>query len=134
MVIRYRDPKPTPRGLQTPRVGKKKPDCYSCSSAVGILPLALQYGYDVCEQFLAGLRDIDEHFRTAPFDKNLPVLLGLLANWNATFLSRQPHSKKLGSRGMLRNWCHAKYAGHNNHVGSALALLPNSRIECANNF
>ena len=59
---------------------------FSCSSAVGILPLALQYGFEVTEQFLAGLRDMDDHFRTAPFEKNLPVLMGLLSNWNATFL------------------------------------------------
>ncbi len=34
----------------------------------------------------AGAHDIDEHFRTAPFSDNLPVMMGLLGVWNATFL------------------------------------------------
>jgi glucose-6-phosphate isomerase len=59
---------------------------YSCSAAVGILPLALQYGYAATEEFLAGLRDIDNHFRDTPFDQNIPVLMGLLATYNASFL------------------------------------------------
>ena len=59
---------------------------YSVCSAVGILPLALQYGFDTMEQFLAGAHDIDENFRTAPYSENLPVLLGLLSVWNVSFL------------------------------------------------
>lgn len=59
---------------------------YSVCSAVGVLPLSLQYGFDVVEQFLAGAHDMDEHFRTAPFENNLPVVMGLLGVWNATFL------------------------------------------------
>lgn len=59
---------------------------YSVTSAVGILPLALQYGYDACQQFLDGARDIDQHFRTAPLENNIPALMGLLGVWNATFL------------------------------------------------
>ena len=34
----------------------------------------------------AGAHDIDEHFRTAPFGSNLPVMMGLLGVWNSTFL------------------------------------------------
>ncbi|GMH41089.1 hypothetical protein BSKO_08999 [Bryopsis sp. KO-2023] len=59
---------------------------YSVCSAVGALPLSLQYGFDIVEQFLAGANDIDQHFATAPFEKNLPVLLGLLSVWNVSFL------------------------------------------------
>lgn len=59
---------------------------YSVSSAVGVLPLSLQYGYDVVDRFLAGAHDMDEHFRTAPLESNLPVVMGLLGVWNATFL------------------------------------------------
>lgn len=59
---------------------------YSVSSAVGILPLALQFGYDTMQRFLAGARSIDQHFLSAPLDRNLPVLLGLLGVWNASFL------------------------------------------------
>jgi glucose-6-phosphate isomerase len=38
---------------------------------------------------LAGFHSMDEHFRTAPFDKNLPVILGLLSLWNNNFLGAQ---------------------------------------------
>lgn len=59
---------------------------YSVSSAVGVVPLALQYGFDKVAEFLAGARDIDHHFRDAAPGQNLPVLLGLLGVWNASFL------------------------------------------------
>merc|ERR1711963_891660 len=59
---------------------------YSVCSAVGVLPLALQYGFPVVERFLQGAADMDDHFRTAPFQDNLPVLMGLLSVWNTTFL------------------------------------------------
>lgn len=59
---------------------------FSVSSAVGVLPLALHYGFDVVESFLAGAHDIDEHFRTAPLEANMPVVMGLLGVWNSTFL------------------------------------------------
>lgn len=41
----------------------------SVSSAVGILPLSLQYGFEIMSQFLAGAHDMDEHFMTAPLEK-----------------------------------------------------------------
>eukprot|EP00201_Polytomella_parva_P022526 CAMPEP_0175041642 /NCGR_PEP_ID=MMETSP0052_2-20121109/2045_1 /TAXON_ID=51329 ORGANISM="Polytomella parva, Strain SAG 63-3" /NCGR_SAMPLE_ID=MMETSP0052_2 /ASSEMBLY_ACC=CAM_ASM_000194 /LENGTH=678 /DNA_ID=CAMNT_0016304213 /DNA_START=251 /DNA_END=2288 /DNA_ORIENTATION=- len=59
---------------------------YSVCSAVGILPLALQYGFDVAKEFLEGANSMDDHFKTAPFSENLPVLLGLLSVWNVSFL------------------------------------------------
>lgn len=59
---------------------------YSVCSAVGILPLSLQYGFSVASKFLEGARSIDNHFKTAPPEKNLPVLLGLLSVWNVSFL------------------------------------------------
>ena len=59
---------------------------YSVSSAVGVVPLSLQYGYNVIEQFLAGARDIDQHYLKTPLRQNLPVILGLLGVWNSTFL------------------------------------------------
>lgn len=59
---------------------------YSVCSAVGVLPLALQYGYPVVEQFLAGAHNMDTHFLEADMSKNLPVLLGLLGVWNASFM------------------------------------------------
>ncbi|CAA0841797.1 Glucose-6-phosphate isomerase- cytosolic [Striga hermonthica] len=59
---------------------------YSVCSAVGVLPLSLQYGFEVVEKFLKGASSIDQHFRSAPLEKNLPVLLGLLSVWNVSFL------------------------------------------------
>lgn len=59
---------------------------FSVCSAVGVVPLALQYGFGVVEDFLKGARDIDDHFRTAPVESNLPMLLGLIGVWNSTYL------------------------------------------------
>ncbi|CAN1323481.1 Glucose-6-phosphate isomerase, cytosolic [Linum perenne] len=59
---------------------------YSVCSAVGVVPLSLQYGFSVVEKFLKGAWSIDQHFSSAPFEKNLPVLLGLLSTWNVSFL------------------------------------------------
>ncbi|KAJ7958040.1 Glucose-6-phosphate isomerase [Quillaja saponaria] len=59
---------------------------YSVCSAVGVLPLSLQYGFSVIEKFLKGASSIDQHFYSAPFEKNIPVLLGLLSMWNVSFL------------------------------------------------
>ncbi|XVF63882.1 hypothetical protein PTKIN_Ptkin09bG0121700 [Pterospermum kingtungense] len=59
---------------------------YSVCSAVGVLPLSLQYGFPIVEKFLKGASSIDQHFNSAPFEKNIPVLLGLLSVWNVSFL------------------------------------------------
>merc|ERR1712216_970165 len=59
---------------------------YSVCSAVGMLPLSLQYGYDTMEQFLKGAWSMDQHFANAPFEKNLPLTLGMLSVWNVSFL------------------------------------------------
>lgn len=49
---------------------------YSVWSAVG-LPIALQYGFDTFKEFLAGAQSIDQHFKTAPLEVNLPVIMAL---------------------------------------------------------
>ena len=59
---------------------------FSVCSAVGIVPLSLQYSYDVMSSFLDGAHDIDEHFFEAPLRENIPVILGLLGVWNSTFM------------------------------------------------
>ena len=59
---------------------------YSVCSAVGVMPLALQYGFSVVESFLSGAHAMDNHFFTAPMKENLPVLLGLIGVWNASFM------------------------------------------------
>lgn len=59
---------------------------YSVCSAVGVLPLSLQYGFPIVEKFLKGASSVDNHFYSTHFEKNIPVLLGLLSVWNVTFL------------------------------------------------
>jgi glucose-6-phosphate isomerase len=63
---------------------------YSLWSAIG-LPLMLCVGYERFEQFLQGGHDMDEHFRTAPLDKNLPVTLALLTVWYNNFHGAHSH-------------------------------------------
>jgi glucose-6-phosphate isomerase len=55
---------------------------YSLWSAIG-LPIALAIGQDAFEELLGGAHAIDEHFRTTPLDRNVPVLLALLGVWYA---------------------------------------------------
>ena len=57
---------------------------YSVWSAIG-LPLAIAIGAQGFRKFLAGAHDMDEHFRTAPLERNLPVRLGLLDVWYRNF-------------------------------------------------
>ena len=73
---------------------------YSVDSAIG-LSLAIAIGPERFREFLAGFRAMDEHFRTAPIERNMPVLLGLLGIWNANFLGAEthavlPYSERLG--------------------------------------
>lgn len=58
---------------------------YSVWSAIG-LPVALAVGFGYFKDFLAGAHELDEHFRTAPLEQNLPALLGLIGFWNRQFL------------------------------------------------
>ena len=56
---------------------------YSVCSAVGVLPLSLHYGFSNVQDFLSGVKSIDEHFRNeADLSKNLPALLGLIGFYN----------------------------------------------------
>jgi len=58
---------------------------YSMDSAIGLSTM-LAIGPDNFRSMLKGFHEMDEHFRTAPFEKNLPVLMGLLSVWNNNFL------------------------------------------------
>ncbi|HEX7375217.1 MAG TPA: glucose-6-phosphate isomerase [Steroidobacteraceae bacterium] len=58
---------------------------YSLWSTVG-LSIALALGMDQFEILLQGGHDMDEHFRSTPLERNLPVLMGLLGVWNGDFL------------------------------------------------
>ena len=64
---------------------------YSLWSAIG-LSIALYVGMDNFEALLDGAHAVDEHFRTAPFEKNLPVIMGLLGIWYNNFFGAQSHA------------------------------------------
>jgi glucose-6-phosphate isomerase len=61
---------------------------YSYDSAIG-LSLMIAIGPERFREMLAGFRSIDEHFRTAPFARNLPVLLGLIGVWYIDFFGAE---------------------------------------------
>jgi glucose-6-phosphate isomerase len=61
---------------------------YSFPSAIG-LSLMLAIGPDRFEEMLAGFHTMDEHFRTAPFERNMPVLLGLIGVWYGNFFGAE---------------------------------------------
>ena len=61
---------------------------YSMDSAIGLSTM-LAVGPENFRKMLAGFHGMDEHFRTAPFDRNLPVLMGLLNVWYADFFRSQ---------------------------------------------
>ena len=61
---------------------------YSMDSAIGLSTM-LAIGPDNFRALLDGFHQMDEHFRTAPFEKNLPVLMGLLTVWYADFFGAQ---------------------------------------------
>jgi glucose-6-phosphate isomerase len=61
---------------------------YSMDSAIG-LSTVIAIGPDNFRRLLAGFHEMDVHFRTTPFERNLPVLLGLLAIYNNNFLGAQ---------------------------------------------
>ncbi|HVC28633.1 MAG TPA: glucose-6-phosphate isomerase [Gammaproteobacteria bacterium] len=61
---------------------------YSMDSAIGLSTM-IAVGADNFRDMLAGFHAIDEHFRTASFDKNLPVLMGLLSVWYNNFFDAQ---------------------------------------------
>jgi glucose-6-phosphate isomerase len=61
---------------------------YSMDSAIGLSTM-IAVGPDNFREMLAGFHDMDEHFRTAPLARNMPVLLGLLAVWYSDFFGSQ---------------------------------------------
>lgn len=72
---------------------------YSLWSPVG-LAIALKLGWDRYTELLAGAASVDRHFRTTPFERNLPVLLGLAGWWNSRHLGHpdrivMPYSQAL---------------------------------------
>lgn len=58
---------------------------YSLWSAIG-LPIACVIGFDNFEKLLAGAHSMDEHFRHAAFERNIPIILAMVGIWNTNFL------------------------------------------------
>lgn len=75
---------------------------YSVCSAAGAVPISLLYGFDLFEKFLKGAQSMDRHFMTAPFDKNIPVLMGLLGVWNHSFLGYKTRTTLPYAEALLR--------------------------------
>ncbi len=61
---------------------------YSMDSAIGLSTM-LAIGPDSFRAMLAGFHEMDEHFRTAPFERSLPVLMGLISVWYADFFGAE---------------------------------------------
>jgi glucose-6-phosphate isomerase len=61
---------------------------YSMDSAIGLSTM-LAIGPDGFEEMLAGFHEMDEHFRSAPLEKNLPVLMGMIGVWYANFFGAE---------------------------------------------
>ena len=64
---------------------------YSLWSAIG-LSIALAVGMDRFEELLSGAFKMDEQFRTAPFEQNIPVIMGLLGIWYNNFFDAESHA------------------------------------------
>ncbi|MDP8218362.1 MAG: glucose-6-phosphate isomerase [Candidatus Theseobacter exili] len=74
---------------------------YSLWSAIG-LSIALSIGMDRFEELLAGAHKVDEHFRSVEFEKNIPVIMGLLGIWYNNFFGAQSHAILPYDQYMLR--------------------------------
>ena len=68
---------------------------YSLWSAIG-LPIAVAIGMDGFKELLAGAHKVDEHFRTSPLERNIPVIMGLLGVWYNNFFGAQTEALMRG--------------------------------------
>jgi glucose-6-phosphate isomerase len=64
---------------------------YSLWSAIG-LSIAIAIGFEQFEELLSGAHEADEHFRTAPLERNIPAIMGLLGVWYNNFWGAQSHA------------------------------------------
>jgi glucose-6-phosphate isomerase len=64
---------------------------YSMWSAIG-LPIATVIGMDAFEELLAGAHEMDQHFASAPLERNIPVVLALLGVWYSNFFGAETHA------------------------------------------
>ena len=63
---------------------------YSLWSSIG-LSIALYIGFEKFEELLSGAHEMDIHFKTAPFEENIPIILGLLGVWYNNFFGAESH-------------------------------------------
>ena len=113
---------------------------YSVWSAVG-LSVALGIGMDNFRRFLAGGRDMDRHFLSAPLAENLPVLLALLSVWNNDFLGAEsqvilPYDARLGRFPAFLQQMHMESNGKRVRRDGAATGVPTGTIiwgEAGNN-
>lgn len=69
------------------------------------------------EQFLAGARNMDEHFATAPARENIPLLMGLLGLWNSSFLGHECRAILPYAQALLRFPAHVQQVGEGTDDG-----------------
>ncbi len=81
---------------------------FSATSAVGAVPLSLYLGYDNFKKILEGAHWMDEHFRTAPFEQNIPVLCALIDIWNINFLGLKTRALLPYSQGLSKLPAHTQ--------------------------
>ncbi len=74
----------TPQQFDSGLVGRR----YSMDSAIGLSTM-ISFGPDGFRRLLSGFHAMDEHFRTAPLDRNMPAVLGLISIWNTNFLGAE---------------------------------------------
>ncbi len=75
---------------------------FSVTSAVGAVPLSLYLGYKNFQEILNGAYWMDQHFLTAPLEKNIPVICGLIDIWNINFLGLKCRALLPYSQGLAR--------------------------------
>ena len=83
---------------------------YSMWSCIGF-PIALQIGFPRFCELLAGAHCMDEHFRSAPLEKNIPVLMALIGIWNINFLDIHAHAVLPYDGRLARFPCLSRAAG-----------------------
>ena len=105
---------------------------YSLWSAAGV-SIAIACGPDVFEQLLAGAHEMDEHFRTAPLNANLPAWLGMLSIWNRDILECTsqaiiPYSERLRLLPAYLQQLIMESNGKSARVDGSQANLPTSPV------
>lgn len=102
---------------------------YSVCSAVGVLPLALHYGFEIARRFLEGAHDMDNHFRNEPPRQNIPVLMGLLGVWNSTFLGHGARALLPYSQALLRFAAHIQQVREGGRVYGGSDAVEDGRVQ-----